>query len=134
MQWDKTCSEIAKETADEHKVLTSQVKEAVEIYLQCAFGQIRKFVPTVIPKLGLFFLSPWKTNEHLLKILKSHRRFRKTGEGMTKEETVAAIEKYWAIHNIARTHRIRTGQSYRIKIAKLKANGDRIQGEGRSTT
>jgi hypothetical protein len=120
MQWDKTCSEVAKETADEHQVLTSQVKEAVDIYFLLVMRKIRSLEPVVVPKLGLFSLSPWKTSNHLWKIMSSHRKHEASGEGMTYEETVRAIQKYWPIHQKAIKHRIRNGKKYRIRLAKLK--------------
>lgn len=124
MQWDKVCSEIAKETADENQLLTSQVKEAVEIYFLLVMRKIRAFEPVVVPKLGLFSLSPWKTSEHLWKILSSHRKHCRGEVGMTYEETVAAIQKYWPIHQKAVKHRVRNGKKYRIKLAKLKEQNE----------
>lgn len=118
--YDPTIERILKESADEIEILTSQMKEAYSIYMGLNVGEIRKKRPVLIENIGLFFLSPYKTEEYICKMFGSLKKQEsgKDPEGITREEIKEKIKKYWQYHERARHHYIRTGKKYRAKLKR----------------
>lgn len=73
-----------------------------------------------MPNMGLFFISPYKTERLIDRMLQSmhNRESGKDPEGMTKEDVKEKLKKYWPYHESARKHYIRSGKRYRAKIKR----------------
>lgn len=122
---DKTMERLIKETADELGIPTGVGREAYLITMELGFRQVRKFVPLLLPNMGLFYFSAWKVAKRFKKMFESMRA-REKGEhpeGMTREEVAQVIkETYWDLKVKAMNHYPRTGRKYKIEQRKKLIN------------
>lgn len=124
---DPVLAKIAKESADECEILTSQMIEAYYILMELVVQKIRKKVPVLLPNMGYFYISPYKIEKRFERMFKSmrNRQSGKDPNGMTREEVKAQVEKYWPFVQASRTHLIRRGKRYKAELKRLaeKENG-----------
>lgn len=129
---DKTMERLLKETADEMGIPTGIGKEAYLITMELGLKQVRKFKPWLLPNMGLFYLSPWKTARRIWTMFKSMRN-RMNGThptGMTREEVCERLKIYKPLHEIATKHYPKTGKKYKreVYLKKLKEEENGVQG------
>lgn len=124
---DPVLTRIAKESADECGILTTQMIEAYDIAMEIMVGKIRKRIPVLMPNMGYFFLSPYKIEKRFDRMFKSmrNRASGKDPEGMTREQVKEQVKKYWPFVVIARTHFTRRGNRYKAELKRIaeKENG-----------
>ncbi len=125
---DPTLERIARESADECGIKHSQMREAYYISMELFLKKIRGNTPVLLPNMGYFFLSPYKTGRLILRMFGSMRNriSGKDPEGMTREDVQNKLKKYWPLHQIAITHYVRNGNKYRAKkkFELLRAAGN----------
>lgn len=114
---DPTVERLIKETADELGLLTTQVSELYSVTMELAMRNVRLLNAVLLPNMGKFFISPYKTERLIDRMFQSmnNRESGKNPDGMTREEVKERLQVYWPYHEKARKHYIRTGKRYKAR-------------------